>query len=81
MNTNMLEHAAVRANLETLVARGVRLVDPGSGYLACGWIGKGRLAEPDDIIAAAEMTMAGRSRSQVGQSWCRRDRPTRTWIR
>src|SRR5437867_3968393 len=35
-------------------ARGVRFVEPGEGYLACGWIGKGRLAEPDDIVAAAE---------------------------
>jgi phosphopantothenoylcysteine decarboxylase / phosphopantothenate---cysteine ligase len=54
MNTNMFEHEAVRKNLDTLVARGVRFVDPGEGYLACGWIGKGRLAEPDVIVAAAE---------------------------
>jgi phosphopantothenoylcysteine decarboxylase/phosphopantothenate--cysteine ligase len=54
MNTQMFEHAAVRRNLETLAARGVRFVDPGEGYLACGWIGKGRLAEPDEIVAAAE---------------------------
>ena len=54
MNTNMLEHEAVRSNMETLAARGVRFVDPGAGYLACGWIGKGRLAEPDVIAAAAD---------------------------
>src|SRR5262245_26139270 len=54
MNTNMFEHKAVRRNLDTLAARGVRFVEPGEGYLACGWIGKGRLAEPDDIVAAAE---------------------------
>ena len=54
MNTNMLEHEAVLANLATLGARGVRFVDPGAGYLACGWIGKGRLAEPDDIVEAAD---------------------------
>src|SRR5919106_5059202 len=53
MNTNMLSHPAVRRNLETLAARGVRFVEPGEGYLACGWIGKGRLAEPSDIVAAA----------------------------
>jgi phosphopantothenoylcysteine decarboxylase/phosphopantothenate--cysteine ligase len=53
MNTNMLEHEAVRHNMTTLAARGVQFVDPGAGYLACGWIGKGRLAEPDDIVAAA----------------------------
>ena len=53
MNTNMLEHEAVARNLATLTARGVRFVDPGQGYLACGWVGKGRLAEPEDIIEAA----------------------------
>ena len=53
MNTNMLEHDAVRRNVAALAARGVRFVDPGAGYLACGWIGKGRLAEPDDIVEAA----------------------------
>src|SRR5687768_4397507 len=50
MNTNMYEHPAVMKNLETLGARGVQMVDPGSGYLACGWIGKGRLAEPADVV-------------------------------
>jgi phosphopantothenoylcysteine decarboxylase/phosphopantothenate--cysteine ligase len=54
MNTNMLEHDAVRRNMEILAARGVRFVDPGAGYLACGWIGKGRLAEPEAIAAAAD---------------------------
>jgi phosphopantothenoylcysteine decarboxylase / phosphopantothenate---cysteine ligase len=54
MNTQMFEHAAIRRNLETLAARGVRFVEPGDGYLACGWIGRGRLAEPDEIVAAAE---------------------------
>jgi phosphopantothenoylcysteine decarboxylase/phosphopantothenate--cysteine ligase len=54
MNTQMFEHEAVRRNLDTLAGRGARFVAPGEGYLACGWIGKGRLAEPDDIVAAAE---------------------------
>jgi len=57
MNTNMFEHPAVVKNLETLLSRGVQIVDPGSGYLACGWIGKGRLAEPEDVVAAAEMML------------------------
>src|SRR5438477_1961767 len=57
MNTNMLEHPAVQRHLETLAARGVRFVEPGEGYLACGWIGKGRLAEPDAIVAAAEAVL------------------------
>jgi phosphopantothenoylcysteine decarboxylase / phosphopantothenate---cysteine ligase len=53
MNVNMLEHPAVRENLDILRARGVGLVEPGSGYLACGWLGRGRLAEVDEIVAAA----------------------------
>ena len=53
MNTNMLEHDAVRANLQTLASRGVRFIEPGAGYLACGWIGRGRLAEPEEIVDAA----------------------------
>jgi phosphopantothenoylcysteine decarboxylase/phosphopantothenate--cysteine ligase len=57
MNTNMLEHPAVMQNLATLGARGVQFVEPGSGYLACGWIGKGRLAEPEDIVAAVERVL------------------------
>jgi phosphopantothenoylcysteine decarboxylase / phosphopantothenate---cysteine ligase len=59
MNTNMLEHEATRRNLDVLAARGVRFVQPGEGYLACGWIGKGRLAEPDEIVAAADAILRG----------------------
>jgi phosphopantothenoylcysteine decarboxylase/phosphopantothenate--cysteine ligase len=56
MNVNMWEHAATRANVETLRARGVKVIEPGSGYLACGMVGGGRLAEPAAIVAAvAEM--------------------------
>lgn len=54
MNTHMLEHGAVRSNLRTLRERGAAVVDPGEGFLACGWIGKGRLAEPEAIVEAAE---------------------------
>jgi phosphopantothenoylcysteine decarboxylase / phosphopantothenate---cysteine ligase len=68
MNVNMLAHDAVQRNLQTLTARGVRFVEPGEGYLACGWVGKGRLAEPAEIVAAADQiatipvaaTLAGR---------------------
>jgi len=66
MNTNMFAHQAVRQNLATLAAHGVRFVEPGEGYLACGWIGKGRLAEPDEIVAAVEAVLrpAGPLRDQ-----------------
>jgi phosphopantothenoylcysteine decarboxylase/phosphopantothenate--cysteine ligase len=66
MNTNMWEHDAVRANMATLRQRGVRIVDPGEGYLACGWVGAGRLAEPEVIAAAVESWLAGERRSLEG---------------
>ena len=65
MNTNMFEHPAVAKNLETLMARGVHFVDPGSGYLACGWIGKGRLAEPEDVVAAAEQVLRSKTSAHL----------------
>jgi phosphopantothenoylcysteine decarboxylase / phosphopantothenate---cysteine ligase len=49
MNVNMWMHPATQANLETLKSRGVRVIEPGSGYLACGMVGDGRMAEPEDI--------------------------------
>jgi phosphopantothenoylcysteine decarboxylase/phosphopantothenate--cysteine ligase len=61
MNVNMFDHPAVLENLATLRARGVAIVEPGSGYLACGWLGKGRLAEVADIVAAARAALARRS--------------------
>ena len=66
MNTNMLAHPAVQQNLQTLTARGVRFVEPGDGYLACGWIGKGRLAEPGEILRAVDLVLAPRSSSLTG---------------
>ena len=66
MNTNMWDHPAVRENVARLAARGARFVEPGDGYLACGWIGKGRLAEPEDIVRAAEQRLQPRT-SLAGQ--------------
>src|SRR5688572_30595720 len=66
MNTNMLAHEAVQKNLETLAARGVRFVEPGEGYLACGWIGKGRLAEPAEIVDAAAAAVEASASSMSG---------------
>jgi len=60
MNVNMLEHPAVQENLATLRARGVGVVEPGSGYLACGWLGKGRLAEVGEIVDAGMAALARR---------------------
>jgi phosphopantothenoylcysteine decarboxylase/phosphopantothenate--cysteine ligase len=58
MNVVMWEHPAVQANLLTLRERGVRIVEPGSGYLACGMVGGGRLAEESEIVAAVAEVLA-----------------------
>ena len=52
MNVDMWEHPATQANLGILRGRGVLVIEPGSGYLACGMVGAGRLAEPEEIVAA-----------------------------
>ncbi|MFZ1129472.1 MAG: bifunctional phosphopantothenoylcysteine decarboxylase/phosphopantothenate--cysteine ligase CoaBC, partial [Terriglobales bacterium] len=57
MNVNMWNHVATQANLEILRKRGVRIVEPGSGYLACGMTGAGRLAENEAIVAAVMETL------------------------
>jgi phosphopantothenoylcysteine decarboxylase/phosphopantothenate--cysteine ligase len=52
MNVNMWNHPATQANLDILRKRGVKIVEPGAGYLACGMTGPGRLAENDAIVTA-----------------------------
>ena len=52
MNTGMWENPATQANVVALAARGVRVVQPGTGDLACGTEGAGRMAEPADILSA-----------------------------
>ena len=69
MNVNMWNHPATQANLQILRQRGVKIVEPGAGYLACGMTGPGRLAENESIVAAV-----------LRSSWCvagpdRRDCP------
>ncbi|WP_240375249.1 bifunctional phosphopantothenoylcysteine decarboxylase/phosphopantothenate--cysteine ligase CoaBC [Bacillus piscicola] len=51
MNVNMYSHPAVQENMRHLEKRGCRFIEPGEGYLACGWIGKGRMAEPEEIVS------------------------------
>ncbi|MCM3717215.1 bifunctional phosphopantothenoylcysteine decarboxylase/phosphopantothenate--cysteine ligase CoaBC [Fictibacillus phosphorivorans] len=55
MNVNMFNHPAVIKNMETLASFGWRFIEPNEGLLACGWIGKGRLAEPEELIEAVHM--------------------------
>jgi len=61
MNVNMWEHPATRANLETLRSRGVHVVGPEPGELACGWEGQGRMSAPEAIAAAAARALGSRS--------------------
>src|SRR5499427_1058865 len=53
MNVEMWSHAATQANIKILRKRGVLFVEPGVGYQACGEVGMGRLAEPEEIVESA----------------------------
>ena len=79
MNVNMWEHPATQQNLETLRQRGVTIVEPGSGYLACGMTGPGRLAENEAIVAAV-MQALGASQELSGQTVLVTAGPTREKI-
>lgn len=61
MNVGMWESPSVADNMATLLRRGIRVVGPGSGYLACGDIGYGRMAEPAEILAAMEDVLTEKS--------------------
>jgi phosphopantothenoylcysteine decarboxylase/phosphopantothenate--cysteine ligase len=61
MNVNMWRHPATQANVGLLRDRGVSFVGPASGFLACGWEGEGRMSEPAEIAAAADLALGPRS--------------------
>ena len=52
MNVHMYEAVATQHNIQVLASRGVHFIEPGEGYLACGDVGRGRLADPADIVAS-----------------------------
>jgi len=79
MNVNMWNHPATRANLEILRKRGVRIVEPGSGYLACGMTGPGRLAENDAIVSAL-LEVLGSAQDLAGETVLITAGPTREKI-
>ncbi|MGD6775427.1 bifunctional phosphopantothenoylcysteine decarboxylase/phosphopantothenate--cysteine ligase CoaBC [Sutcliffiella horikoshii] len=68
MNVHMYDHPAVKNNMERLVTFGYRFIEPGEGFLACGYVGKGRLEEPETIVEGLkryfqkqdEMTLKGK---------------------
>jgi phosphopantothenoylcysteine decarboxylase / phosphopantothenate---cysteine ligase len=79
MNVNMWNHAATQGNLEILRRRGVRIVEPGQGYLACGMTGAGRLAENEAIVTAV-MEALGASQDLAGETVLVTAGPTREKI-
>src|SRR5580698_2888262 len=79
MNVNMWNHAATQANLEILRKRGVRIVEPGDGYLACGMTGSGRLADNATIVATV-MEALGSAQDLAGETVLVTAGPTREKI-
>jgi phosphopantothenoylcysteine decarboxylase/phosphopantothenate--cysteine ligase len=79
MNVNMWEHSATQQNLEILRNRGVTIVEPGSGYLACGMTGPGRLAENEAVVAATLQAL-GCSQDLAGETVLITAGPTREKI-
>lgn len=79
MNVNMWNHPATQASLEVLRRRGVKIVEPGSGYLACGMTGQGRLADIEAIVAAV-LEALGASQDLSGETILVTAGPTREKI-
>jgi len=79
MNVNMWNHPATQANLGILLKRGVKIVEPGAGYLACGMSGPGRLADNEAVIAAV-MEALGASQDLAGETVLITAGPTREKI-
>ncbi|MEC5267628.1 bifunctional phosphopantothenoylcysteine decarboxylase/phosphopantothenate--cysteine ligase CoaBC [Heyndrickxia coagulans] len=68
MNVHMYGHPAVRRNLETLKGFGYRLIEPADGHLACGYTGKGRLEEPENIVALLKDFFSGGPKPLSGKT-------------
>lgn len=66
MNVHMYEAVATQHNMQVLASRGVSFIEPGEGYLACGDVGRGRLADPADIVASV-LGMLGREKDLEGK--------------
>ncbi|WP_277677831.1 bifunctional phosphopantothenoylcysteine decarboxylase/phosphopantothenate--cysteine ligase CoaBC [Gracilibacillus dipsosauri] len=60
MNVHMYQHPAVKRNMQTLDNWGYHFIEPGEGYLACGYVGKGRLEEPEQIVRLLEQQFQSR---------------------
>ncbi|STY42862.1 DNA/pantothenate metabolism flavoprotein [Listeria grayi] len=67
MNVHMISHPAVVRNIEQLYADGIRFIEPEEGYLACGYVGRGRLEEPEKIVARVEEFFGARQHDLAGK--------------
>lgn len=68
MNVHMYDHPAVKRNLDRLSADGYKFIEPSEGFLACGYIGKGRLEEPEKITALVQDFFSGKTKRLTGKT-------------
>lgn len=80
MNVHMYQHPAVQKNMETLKSFGYEFIEPGEGYLACGYTGKGRLEEPETIVEIASQFFQGKRSELAGKTVLITAGPTREKI-
>jgi phosphopantothenoylcysteine decarboxylase / phosphopantothenate---cysteine ligase len=80
MNVHMYNHPAVKKNLATLSEYGYQFIEPGEGYLACGYVGKGRLEEPEKIVLLVTEFFQTESKSLFGKTVVVTAGPTREKI-
>ncbi|MDR6717952.1 MULTISPECIES: bifunctional phosphopantothenoylcysteine decarboxylase/phosphopantothenate--cysteine ligase CoaBC [unclassified Paenibacillus] len=67
MNVHMYDHPAVKHNMNLLVERGAMMIEPGEGLLACGYVGKGRLEEPESIVDVVERFFEQRESTDISR--------------
>ncbi|MED3552243.1 bifunctional phosphopantothenoylcysteine decarboxylase/phosphopantothenate--cysteine ligase CoaBC [Cytobacillus praedii] len=80
MNVHMYNHPAVQQNIDTLFRFGYRFIEPGEGYLACGYVGKGRLEEPEKIVENIEIFFQPKDLKLIGKKIVITAGPTREKI-
>lgn len=80
MNVHMYDHPAVVSNIATLYTRGVRFIEPSEGYLACGYVGRGRLEEPECIVELISEFFAPKPQPLTGKKVVVTAGPTRERI-
>jgi phosphopantothenoylcysteine decarboxylase / phosphopantothenate---cysteine ligase len=80
MNVHMYDHPAVQKNIQQLYDYGYRFIEPSEGYLACGYVGKGRLEEPEKIVALVKEYFSSGKRPLAGKTVLVTAGPTREKI-